>query len=631
MTVETITAAAQDYVKSVTKDADLALFNAQIAVMLVGYDPIVVAPTTLPNPPPSTLALVPPVFDTVTLEMPPEPGTLSGLLGISLFDPGIAPIFTASTPSYDAPNKPNQVADFTLAPPAINTSIVFPSPPSALLAPVLDAPILLDRVEPARPQTLLPGFSAVAPVDTTTAPTDLSGTFDAAYRNAAPSTITMVNGYVDAMMAKYNPSYADQMAAIETQLAKYLAGGTGLNAAVENAIYERARSKTNADSIRVQRANWDDAAKRGFTLPTGALISGNHIARQAAADNNAVAAREIVVMQAEMEQKNLQFAVTQSANLRQTMLSASLAYMQNLVGINGQALDYAKSILGAVVEAYNISVKSFGLRLDAYRAEAAVFETRLKSALAGIELYKLEIQALEALTQVDRTKVDIYRARIETLTVYANVYRAQIEAVQGRVNLEKLNLDVFKTQVDAYSAQVQGKNAEWMGYKSQIEGQVAKFQVFDAQAKVFREQVMAYKTTLEGKSEVIRAQAITNQALSGAYSATLSGYKAVVEARGEKARAEVENQRQRVNLFQVTAQAEVGRAQVASEYYKAVSNVGLANSRLELDKVVAKAASKKDFLSTLTALNTSNANVHASLAGAALSGINTLASQIKNE
>lgn len=627
MSVQTLIDDARSYASGIISDADLALYNAQILVMQVGYEDPAYTPVTLPATPPSAIGLTLPTLNDVTLDLPVEPADILTFQDISPIEAGTLPTLTALAPSITLPTTPAQLAEFTQAAPAINTSLVFPEPPSELLNPLLTAPTLTDRTEPDKPQVLLPAFTAVAPVDTSVAPTDLAGTFDAAYRNAAPSTMAMVNGYVDAMLTRHNPQYHTQMTAIETQLTKYLQGGTGLNAAAENAIYERARGKNDAEARRVQAANWADAAARGFTLPNGALNAGNQAARQAGADNNARAASEIVVLQAEYEQKNLQFAVTQSANLRMTLLNASLSYMQNLGQLNGQALDQAKSIMGAVIENYNTAVKAFGLKLDAYRAEGALFETRLKAAMATIDLYLAEIKALEAMTQVDKGKVDIYRARIDSLSALANIYKAQIDAVQGRASLEKLKLDLFQTQVQTYTAQVQGKNAEWQGYRAAMDGQTALVQIYDTQVKAFGTQIQGYKAGIDAKSEVVRATALTNDARAKQYSAMMSGYQTVVQARGEVARTKLENQRQGIVAFQAQTQAAVANAQVANEYYKAVSSVGIKNADLQLTAAMKGAELKNEYMKTIANLGLSSAKIYSGLAGAAMSGMNTLSAE----
>lgn len=631
MTVASLIADARTYSSTLVTGAGNALDNAISAVADIGIPFIGSVDVGTPRPPVLGAALIPPRLAPIGLNLPAEPPNALSFQDIAAIEVGALPPFTAIAPTLTLPSAPAQLPAFPASAPGINTNIAFPEPPSALLNPLIAAPVLPDRVAPSSPEVSLPVFGALAPTDNTVAPANLEGRFDSAYRTAAPSTIAMLDGYVDAQILKYNPRYSEQMAKIEDQLAAYLKGGTALASTVENAIYERARSKSNAESRRTRDAAFSDAAARGFTLPTGALYSAMQQARQGAADNNAAAGREIVVMQAEMEQKNLQFAVTTSAGLRQTMLSAALSYHQNLISINGQALDYAKSILSAIVETYNVAVKAYGVKLDGYKAEAVVYETRLRSAMAGIELYKVQIDALQALTSVDRAKVEVYRARIDALTALSNVYRAQIEAVQGRASLEKLKIDLFQSQVQAYSAQVQGKNAEYQGYTAAIEGQVAKVKIFGAQVESFNAQVQGFKATIDAKAEVVRASVATNQARATQYSATLSGYSAVVQARGDVARTQLENQRQEVVAFQATAQAQVAQAQVQAEYYKAGGVVAVEQAKLLMQTIIANADVRVNYGKTISQLHSANATIHGNLASAALSGMNSLATESKAE
>lgn len=603
-----------------------ALSNAIGAVQNMGYTQVNYTPVTAPAPPPSSVQLTLPALADVALDLPAEPANVLTFQDIAAVVPGALPTLTADVPTITLPTEPSQLAGFTQTAPAINTTIAFPEPPSELLNPLIDAPALTDRAEPTAPQVSIPAFTAITPTDTSVVPTNLQASFDNAYHGAAPEMITAINGYVDAQLQKINPQYSSQMAAIETQLSKYLAGGTGLKPEIEDAIYSRAQAKNDVEAKRVQDAALADTAARGFTLPTGAMVSAMARARQEAANNNAKQATDIAVAQAEMEQKNLQFAVTTSAGLRTAMLNATLSYMQNLGQLNGQALDYAKTVLSSVIEMYNTSVKAFSVKLEAYKAEAAVYETRLRGAMAGIELYKAEIDALQALTQVDRAKVEVYSARIQTLVSLANVYKAQIDAVQGRVGLEKLKLDVFRTQVETYGAQVQSKNAEWQGYTAAVGGQTAKAQIFNTQVQAYGSQVQAFKAQIEAQSETVRAIAISNDSRAKQYAATMSGYQTVVEARGKVASTKLENQRQHVVAFQAQTQAAIGQAQVASEYYKATSTVGVQNATLALNAMTSSATSRMEYGKAIAALHSSNASIHGNLAGSALAGMNTLAS-----
>ena len=60
---------------------------------------------------------------------------------------------------------------------------------------------------------------------------------------------------------------------------------------------------------------------------------------------------------------------------------------------------------------------------------------------------------------INRLEIDVYKSRIESLDVLANLYKTQVDAVKGRVDLEKLGLEVYQLQVQTYSAMVQAKNA----------------------------------------------------------------------------------------------------------------------------------------------------------------------------
>lgn len=627
MAVADLISNAQGYAATVTSAANSAMSAAASAANAIPIFNISYTPATIP-PVPALPTLQSPQMDTVNLDLPADPGDAPQFQDIAALDAGFIPVLGASAPSVNLPNQPVSLPTFGKVTPLINTSLAFPSAPS-LVAPV--EPVFAEHTIPTAPAVSLPAFTAVAPTDNTVAPTNLSGTFGTEYATAAPSMVAMANGYVDAMLAKMNPQYHTQMSAIEAQLSKYLAGGTGLNAAVENAIYERARYKNDAEARRVRDAALNDAAARGFTLPTGALTSAMQQARQAGADSNAQAAREIVVMQAEMEQKNLQFAVTTSAALRNSVLNATIAYMQNLTTINGQALDYAKSILNAVVETYNIAAKAFGVKLEAYKTEAQVYEVKMRGAMAGIEIYTAEIKALEAMVNVDRTKVEVYRAKVESLTVYQNLYRSQIDAVLGKAQLEKLKLDVFQAEVQAYQAQVQAKNAEWQGYTAAIEGETAKVKAYGEQVAAYSAQVTGYQATVQAKAEQVKATAATNQARAAQFAASMEGYKALVEAKGAVARTELENQRQRITAFQAETTAQVASYTAQVENFKASAQIAIENAKLAIQTMLSTAESTRSHGKAVADVATANANVLAHMAGSAMAGINSLAAEMKYE
>ena len=95
----------------------------------------------------------------------------------------------------------------------------------------------------------------------------------------------------------------------------------------------------------------------------------------------------------------------------------------------------------------------------------------------------------------------------------------------------------------------------------------------------------------------------------------------------EHANGEQANQRQQVVAFQAQTQAAIGNAQVQNEYYKATSMVAIENAKLAISTAFQDADVKRAYSASLAQLHTANAQIYGNLAGAALAGMNTLASE----
>lgn len=622
--VETQISQAQGYAADVKNQADAAISQMRSDINNIGFTLVSFSGANLPDAPDIPETLTAPTLSPVNLELPVEPDTAPEFLPISPIDPGQLPTLTATSPTVTLPTLPNQAAEFTVTPPSITTDFTFPDLPAELVNPVITAPNLPDRIEPTAPAIALPSFDAVAPTGDMTPPADLAGQMVAAYNDVRPAMVATLGSHMDAWLTRHNPRFFTQMERIEEQLERYLAGGTGLSADVEDAIYERAKDKDIAEARRTTRQAYANAAARGFTIPDGATLSQDARARQAAADNLARSANEIAIKQAEMEQTNLQFAMTLSTNLRQAALSASLTYHSSLININGQALDYARSVVANIVEVYNLTVRAFSARLDAYRAEASVYDTRLKAALSALDVYRTEIAALQALTDVDRAKVDVYRAQLGALETRAQIYRTQVQTIVEQASLEKMKIDLFRTRVDAYVATVQGKRAEYDAYNAAINGQEALVRIYGTQVDAWKAEIDGFRANIEAQSATIRAQAQTNDALATRYRAELDAYSTVVDARGKKANLELDVQRAELNTFEAQTRATTETVRLQATVYESNARIILQNTQLEVETLIKNAMMVTERAKTTADLGAALAQVYQGMAASALSGMNTL-------
>lgn len=441
------------------------------------------------------------------LELPEKPSELEDFTDHApsvdtTIDLGTAPDMSTgpvpTRPTLEMPDKPGGMRQLTASAPTINTSFVVPEPPN-LIDRIGPVPEIRDRVEPTAPQIDIPRFSPVAPDAPSAAPTDLAAELIKTYRETAPSFIAALEGQMDAHMEKINPRFRSQMALLEDKLRSFIADqGTALRPEIENAIYERSKDKVSAEFRRARDGAFSDAARRGLTLPDGAAFSAVRAARLAGADANARAAVEIAVKQAEMEQQNIQFAITASSQLRSAVMQGAISYHQSLVSINGQAVEVAREVVNNIIEAYNASIKVYSARMEGYKAEVSVYEAHLRAIATKVDIYRAEISAMQALVQIDATRIDAYKSSIGALQAVADLYQSQIQALSARVGIEKLKIEAFGAEVEAYRAEAQAKTAEWQGYSAAVGGEEAKAKMYAASMDGFRAVVEAKKTQMEG-------------------------------------------------------------------------------------------------------------------------------------
>lgn len=637
MAVSDLVEAAKDYAEKSRDSAEsiLGRIGEKVDMAIGAIDPVTYTAATLPPRVIVTPVKVP-LIAHADFDTPVKPGLAPVFQDISEIDTSGAPIDATTAPVLTFPEAPGKVRDFTDKADRIKTDFDFPPPPDALMHPQFVAPDQSSISMPVAPEIGKAladiAITGSAPTDIPKAPDDLVAPFSDAYKAQSTETKIVIDGYLDAQLLKLDPGYRAQMAAIDAKLRQFLDPnyhGSGIKPVVEDAIYGRARSKNDAESRRVRDAAYGEAASRGFTLPTGALMSAVQRARQGAADNNATAAREIVVMRAEMEQKNLQWAVTTSAGMRTALLNTTMTYMQHLVSVNGQALDYAKGVLGAIIERYNGEIKLYGLRLEVYRTEVSVYETRLRGVLARIEVFKGQLSAAQTVAEIDKVQVERYKAQLDSLNSLATAYRSQIESVVAQAGLERIKLDIFGLQVKAFEADVQAKNAEWNGFSQLIAGEKGKAEIYQSQIASFSAQSAAYKTKIDAQIAVRNSAAATNDARAKQFTAEYSGFESEVRGQSAVTNANIESNRQVMNEFKGEVAVELAKAQSELEFFKTDATIRLEQASKDLE---AKAKNmEKGLLKAKVGADAavSAGKIYGDMASAAMSGMVSIAGEMK--
>lgn len=546
-------------------------------------------------------------------------------------DPHIEPTYGAAPDiaTFTQPSKPaGPNADETLLQNAPTvTTIPVPTAPD-LLAEIngITKPDIISITIPDAPIYTAPEFTGTRPVFDVAMPTGLDATMRTQYQTISPIMRDAVTSQIDAFIDREFPNYRAGMAKIEDRLNTYLAGGSALSPEIENAIYARTLDKTNREGKRAADTAWKDAAKAGFTMPTAYLLAKKQDIDQLRRDNNARAAIDIAVKQAELEQHNLQFAVTQSANLRQLAITSALNYYSGLVQINGQALEYSRSIVDAIVKSFDIAARYSEVQTRIYEAEARIFEAKLRGAMAIFDAYNAKIRGLEAQANVNGAQVNAYRARLEAVQAEANVYRAEVDASLAKATIERAKVDIYQARVQAYAAQVNASTAAWQGYVAACNGESAKVSASAEAVRGWTAKVQAYAAEVSAKGVEIQAIAGANDARARAFSAEAGAFSAQVQAESSSVQAEI-------NSFDATLRSYVAKANVILERSKAqIHSYEISLRQLEVQSQlqfqylqeanhmrIAKATGMAQIQQALS-------NTHGQSAQAALSGMNSLAS-----
>ena len=267
------------------------------------------------------------------------------------------------------------------------------------------------------------------------------------------------------------------------------------------------------------------------------------------------------------------------------------------------------------------TINGLGERAGNTALEEVVMAMRVRNDILP---YRTQIDALRALTDVDRAKVDVYRAQLGALETRANIYRTQVQTIVERASLEKLKVDLFRTRVEAYVATVQGKRAEYDGYNAAINGQEALVRIYGTQVDAYKAELDGFRAKIDAQAATIRAQAQTNDALATRYRAELDAYSTVVDARGKKANVELDIQRAELNAFEAQARTTLETVRLQATVYESNARIILQNTQLEVETLIKNAQMVVERAKTIADLGVASARVYEGMAGAALSGMNTL-------
>lgn len=524
------------------------------------------------------------------LQMPAAPGPAPG------FTPNHLTFMTA--PELDipvptltyGPRPETPVIPLPLAPPPPG-AIEIPVGPDYVLPPV---PTLEQLKLPTAPTITLPVFEAERPV-WVDPPFNESWTFD-------PKAYESV--MLDRLVAALDPM---------------LQANQALPQHIEDAIFQRGRSRIEVETQRAAEQAYAEFANRGFSEPAGMLAGRLMEIRQAGANQVAEVSRDVAIEQFKATLENLRFAIVQGAALEGV-------FIQLHIEDNRVALQAATFLRESAIAVLNARITVFNARQQAYAVEAQVFETRIRAVLSTIEVYKAQIEGELARGQVNEQRVRLYEGLLRGVNVLVDIYRARMEGVKVRTEADRNMVERFKAEVDAYDSRWRAHVAEMQAWGTGIEAEGKRADVARTLADIKMKQVDAWSATNSNLIEQERLRLQQHGQQLQAWDGSLRTFLARIEAERARLGAVAQHADAQARLYTADAAVE----QAASAATDRSFELGLARARAFVDTQLRHAelmiTQLKGMVDQAIAIADSKARVASQLAASTMSAVGYSAS-----
>lgn len=347
------------------------------------------------------------------------------------------------------------------------------------------------------------------------------------------------------------------LSALRTALNSRLNGGTGLAPHVEQAIWDRARSREDVALDAEERQLIRDSESLGFRFPPGVTAARVVEARDKRRRALSELSINIAVKQAELEQRNLEITFSQIAALE-------AKFIDHTTELERLAFETAKAYADNAVQIYNGRLEKFKTLMLAYSTLSEVYKAAIQSQLADVEIYKSKILAEETKANINRALVEQYKAMVDAGLARVEVYKSIIEAKKAEAEIEQTKIAIAGERIKAYVAQTNAEIAKVDAFKAVLEGDATK-------AQIYKTSVDAYAAKVKARSEVI--------------SARISAYSAELEAAKTRLSAYIQQQNVAVERFRAIVQGEIAKTDVAKARAEVATKINEANIKLYEAKI----------------------------------------------
>lgn len=246
------------------------------------------------------------------------------------------------------------------------------------------------------------------------------------YEAQLDKLVALLSDQLAGFFATYYPLQSDAFDEAQAWLVDTITnGGTGVNAAVEDAIWQRSRERVIADGRRAKAGIAVGYSAKGHSLPQGAMLKKMEYADYQAAAQNGVASTTIAAKQLEIEIETVKFAIGKAIDSRTMAMNAAADYIRAIAS----SPDAAARVAGLNTD---VKAKMMAAAGDFYRARLSRDEIVLRSKLAKVDS-NVDVWKMQKQNATDSARVNV-SALASAADAFARAAQAALSSLTSVVS-----------------------------------------------------------------------------------------------------------------------------------------------------------------------------------------------------
>jgi hypothetical protein len=398
--------------------------------------------------------------------------------------------------------------------------------------------------------------------------------------NVLPSAPTETFSFTE---EAYSSTIVD---AVRAKLLEIFNGGTGLPAAVAQALRDRANEAAQENANKALQQADEDWAQRGFGLPTGMLTSRRQEVQHELLKESGKLNRDIYIKEVDVQIDMLKQAMSTSVALEDVLIRLHISVQQ-------RRLEAAQFLITSAIELFNARIAARNLETQIYLADVQVFRERIQAQIARVQRYQAEIEGQKLIGEINEQLVRMYVEEYRALEVNARVYTAQVEGFTAKINAKRGIIEAYVAQVTAERTKAEVNQALAQVFAEQVRAEGLKQENYKIRAETFAAAINGWSVGAQAELERYRGEISVIDSQTRVFLARIERIRTLLEVERTRITALSQNNEVQVQAYQVSSQATISQNEAITRHYianiervRAEAQIAIQNGQINIENAL---------------------------------------------